>query len=1339
MSSSAATLIPRHIFGLKGNVKNNIWYIDENIIVFPCGHNTVIYNTETKDQQFISLGASDGITALAVTPNKRYVAVAEQSEKAAVNLYDLTTLRRRKMLSFPELGSTQFANLAFSADGKMCLTQGGAPDWMLVCWAWEKAKVIASGKVSNNAANPGAGAGTNAGGGVGASQSTVNVSTSVSSGAIYQADFCPSDSSVVCVTGDGILKFFRVSDNQFKPIPLSLKRDAQNYLCHTWLSDERVVVGTDSGDLLLIENFEFKQLLSSSSAQDKAVHSIVAHTKGFVCGCADGLLRIFERSDDGREYYKASKMFSIENNMSPITNMTISPSEDNLACTLANHQMYYLGLSNTDILKEEAMNFELLATSFHSPGESGECKITGLDTCIRKPLVVTCGMDRSVRVWNYMEKTTDLMKVFNEEALSVAFHPSGLHIAVGFTDKLRLMNLLMDDIRPVKEFPIKNCEECRFSNGGHHIAAVTQSSAIEIINTYSCEIKHKLRGQNTVKSLSWCKDDTKLVSAGWDGSIVLWDIKSETKDGTYMQPRCQFSCAVSNPDGSLLFSVSNDMTLKEFEPFSGAAGALNTAPSGAATSGGSTSNLGAGAAGGSAVGGVMSGNNWSVKNEVPTDVALGQLTLASSGRMLFASTVDPNKPGRVRSYKCPPASGNSSAIGGDELIEYPCHGGPITRMRLSHDNQFLFTTSVDGSLMIFETKEAKAPARGARERESAITFAEEILVTKSDLEEKTANMAELKSKVDELTLHNEYQLRLKDLNYKEKIKEVSEKFTAELGQDRLRYEDLRDEKRDMEMEYEEKLKQLEVKHTHELDELESTYKAKINAEVSRYQSLVQECDEMHQKWDEENQNLVEGHQQYLEELTRDYDSKVSEERETQARLASEKEEAVREFEDMKNLVEEDADLEIEEVKEKFDAKLSAEREATLRLKAENGIMKKKFSALNKDIEDQREEIRSLHEKEKELYENIKGLEKDIQGHKKEIREREETIQDKEKRIYDLKKKNQELEKFKFVLDYKIKELKRQIEPRENEIADMRQQIEEMDLELEQYHKSNAALDLMIGELRLKMNGMQQEINQQKGLLNDGDTLIQRFRTDLQETAQHLNSYKALKNSVTKLYKKYVQSHQSSSEPSGEADVQKEYNRQREYLEKSVESLKRKLAKDMEMHKNDNLRLMRENVSLTKEINELRREVNTISLVSKEEDQQDSGAFGNGLFSSSFGDANGFNESGVKSPSTSRSSAGKNARGGRQYVERRPPNPPSAKGGKAIQASVNPAKDGASDENAWREVEIQRNQIDQMSAQIAKLREHLGFDDNASSTAGTFRPASREKLVPLDSLPPAVSR
>jgi hypothetical protein len=42
--------------------------------------------------------------------------------------------------------------------------------------------------------------------------------------------------------------------------------------------------------------------------------------------------------------------------------------------------------------------------------------------------------------------------------------------------------------------------------------------------------------------------------------------------------------------------------------------------------------------------------------------------------------------------------------------------------------------------------------------------------------------------VDELALHNEYQLRLKDMNYSEKLKEITEKFTQDLEQSKTRYE-----------------------------------------------------------------------------------------------------------------------------------------------------------------------------------------------------------------------------------------------------------------------------------------------------------------------------------------------------------------------------------------------------------------------------------------------------------------------------------------------------------------------------------------------------------------------
>ena len=55
----------------------------------------------------------------------------------------------------------------------------------------------------------------------------------------------------------------------------------------------------------------------------------------------------------------------------------------------------------------------------------------------------------------------EICKFFQEEAFSIALHPSGLYIVVGFSDKLRLMNILIDDIRIFKEIIIRGCKEVR--------------------------------------------------------------------------------------------------------------------------------------------------------------------------------------------------------------------------------------------------------------------------------------------------------------------------------------------------------------------------------------------------------------------------------------------------------------------------------------------------------------------------------------------------------------------------------------------------------------------------------------------------------------------------------------------------------------------------------------------------------------------------------------------------------------------------------------------------------------------------------------------------------------
>jgi hypothetical protein len=239
--------------------------------------------------------------------------------------------------------------------------------------------------------------------------------------------------------------------------------------------------------------------------------------------------------------------------------------------------------------------------------------ITGMDVCARKPLVVTCGVDRCVRVWNYLTHHEEVNKYFPEDALSVSFHPSGLHVLVGFSDKLRLMNLLMDDIRVVTEFPIKGCRECQFSDGGQTFAAANGHS-IQLYRTYTAEPIALLRGHNSkVQSLHWTQHDTRLVSAGKDGAVYQWDVteggSSDSKkeggggggfkrEGEYVLKGCSYTHAISNIDGTLVYAVGSDSQIKEIE---------------------------------------FQGTMTNATNPVSSDIGVfGQLAMPRSGRLLFS-------------------------------------------------------------------------------------------------------------------------------------------------------------------------------------------------------------------------------------------------------------------------------------------------------------------------------------------------------------------------------------------------------------------------------------------------------------------------------------------------------------------------------------------------------------------------------------------------------------------------------------------------------------------------------------------------------------------------------
>jgi cilia- and flagella-associated protein 57 len=222
-----------------------------------------------------------------------------------------------------------------------------------------------------------------------------------------------------------------------------------------------------------------------------------------------------------------------------------------------------------------------------------------------------------------------------------------------------------------------------------------------------------------------------------------------------------------------------------------------------------------------------------------------------AGSSLFAVT----SAGAVRSYKLP--------LNGD-YTEIRTHGAPIAGVGLMYDDSLLFTVSEDCSLFAFDVQQ-DIKAGSLRELER-LPFADEVMVTKIDLEEKRSRYSnsitvycheiqclssffmwgcryapwfwqdmlrfacwtvnnqslikvwskfcprfqELETKYNEQVRQNQITIHIKDLETREKIKELCEKFALESERERQRYELLQQQKVEAEMEFHERLKAEEV-------------------------------------------------------------------------------------------------------------------------------------------------------------------------------------------------------------------------------------------------------------------------------------------------------------------------------------------------------------------------------------------------------------------------------------------------------------------------------------------------------------------------------------------------
>lgn len=121
-------------------------------MVYPCGHNIVIYHLEEKTQKtYPCIEGSEGITAMALSENRKSLAVAEKSDKVPIlTVYkidedrsgneerktDGKVLKRRRIMCSTDVKLHKaWVSMAFCRhNDKFLATLSSEPEQMVYIW-----------------------------------------------------------------------------------------------------------------------------------------------------------------------------------------------------------------------------------------------------------------------------------------------------------------------------------------------------------------------------------------------------------------------------------------------------------------------------------------------------------------------------------------------------------------------------------------------------------------------------------------------------------------------------------------------------------------------------------------------------------------------------------------------------------------------------------------------------------------------------------------------------------------------------------------------------------------------------------------------------------------------------------------------------------------------------------------------------------------------------------------------------------------------------------------------------------------------------------------------------
>ncbi|XP_017667095.1 PREDICTED: mitogen-activated protein kinase-binding protein 1 isoform X1 [Lepidothrix coronata] len=359
------------------------------LVAYPAGCVVVLFNPRKNKQHHILNSSRKTITALAFSPDGKYLVTGESGHMPAVRVWDVAERTQVAELQEHKYG---VACVAFSPSSKYIVSVGYQHDMIVNVWSWKKNIVVAANKVSSKV-------------------------TAVS---------FSEDCSYFVTAGNRHIKFWYLDDSKTSKVnatvPLLGRSGLLGELRNNFFADvacgrgkkaESTFCITSSG---LLCEFNEKRLLDKWVELRTTVANCISVNHDYIfCGCADGTVRIFNPLNlhfvttlpkphflgtDIASVTEASRLFSgMADAKYPDTiALTFDPTNQWLSCVYNDHSLYVWDV------KDPKKVGKVYSALYHSSCVWNiemypEVKDNN-QPCLPPGSFITCSSDNTIRLWN---------------------------------------------------------------------------------------------------------------------------------------------------------------------------------------------------------------------------------------------------------------------------------------------------------------------------------------------------------------------------------------------------------------------------------------------------------------------------------------------------------------------------------------------------------------------------------------------------------------------------------------------------------------------------------------------------------------------------------------------------------------------------------------------------------------------------------------------------------------------------------------------------------------------------------------------------------------------------